>query len=165
MNKNKREKNYSLNLNTTDDYILVSKKILPKVIDDVLKAKKILDEEGITILEAVKKVGISRTSFYKYCDTVFTFDNFVKEGALKIHITVNDKVGVLSEITKLISKHNYNILTANQDEPLDGISDITISIAPKDNATVINKVIDDIKKHENVRKIKLMGLEKTPNKK
>lgn len=165
MNRKIQSKKYSLNLNSTDDYVLVSKKILPKVITDVLLAKKLLDEGKMTIQEAARKVGISRTSFYKYCDTVFTFENAVKEGNIKISMTINDKVGALSQITRKLSKNNYNIITINQEEPIDGTTDIILSIEQGENPTSINKMIDEIKKDENVRRLNLLNINNNGRKK
>lgn len=165
MNRKNQNRKYSLNLNTKEDYILISKKILPKVISDVLLAKKLLDEGDMTIQEATRKVGISRTSFYKYCDTVFSFDNAMKEGMIRISLSINDKLGALSQVTNKISKNNYNIITFNQEEPIDGVTDIILSIEPGKNPTSINKMIDEIKKDENVRSIRLLNIEKNERKK
>ena len=48
-------------------YFVVKQKAVPEVLLKVVEAKKLLEtERAITVQEATDKVGISRSSFYKY---------------------------------------------------------------------------------------------------
>ena len=48
-------------------YFVVKQKAVPEVLLKVVEAKKLLESErAITVQEATDKVGISRSSFYKY---------------------------------------------------------------------------------------------------
>lgn len=59
----------------TASYYIIKRKALPEVFFlKVVQAKKLLEKEkAITIQEAVDAVGISRSSFYKYKDTIYPF--------------------------------------------------------------------------------------------
>ena len=53
---------------------IVSKEILPEAIIKTAQAKELLLRgEALTVNEAVDKVGISRSAFYKYRDGVTTY--------------------------------------------------------------------------------------------
>ena len=53
------------------DFLIVHKKILPDYLDKVIEARKLLEnKECSTVKEAVKQVGISRNTYYKYKDYV-----------------------------------------------------------------------------------------------
>ena len=53
-------------------YFVVKQKAVPEVLLKVVEAKKLLEtERAITVQEATDKVGISRSSFYKYKDDIF----------------------------------------------------------------------------------------------
>ena len=55
-------------------YFVVKQKAVPEVLLKVVEAKRLLESErAITVQEATDKVGISRSSFYKYKDDIFPF--------------------------------------------------------------------------------------------
>ena len=48
-------------------YFVVKQKAVPEVLLKVVEAKKLLESERVmTVQEATERVGISRSSFYKY---------------------------------------------------------------------------------------------------
>ena len=50
-------------------YYVVKQRALPEVLLKVVDAKKLIDSEKVdSVQEAVDRVGISRSSFYKYKD-------------------------------------------------------------------------------------------------
>ena len=54
-------------------YLIVSKEILPDYFDKVIEARNLLNNGKVKgVSEAVKMVGISRSTYYKYKDFVFT---------------------------------------------------------------------------------------------
>ena len=57
-------------------YFVVKQKAVPEVLLKVVEAKKLLESErAITVQEATDKVGISRSSFYKYRMIFSFYDN------------------------------------------------------------------------------------------
>ncbi len=55
-------------------FYLVREEILPEAIKKTIKVKEILKRGEIrTINEAVEKMGLSRSAYYKYKDYVFPF--------------------------------------------------------------------------------------------
>ena len=55
-------------------YFVVKQKAVPEVLLKVAEAKRLLESEQVmTIQEAADRVGISRSSFYKYKDDIFPF--------------------------------------------------------------------------------------------
>lgn len=62
------------NMQKTTDYYVVKQKAVPEVLLKVVEAKRLLDSgKAATIQDAVEKVDISRSSFYKYKDDIFPF--------------------------------------------------------------------------------------------
>ena len=60
-------------MDNSSELIIVDKKVLPEVFTKVLQVKELLNSGGITsVQEAVDKVGVSRSAYYKYKDHVFT---------------------------------------------------------------------------------------------
>ena len=55
-------------------YFVVKQRAVPEVLLKVVEAKKLLETvRAITVQEAADRVGISRSSFYKYKDDIFPF--------------------------------------------------------------------------------------------
>ena len=55
-----------------NQYYVVRDKALPEVLQKVVEVKALIEANGsMTIQEAAEKVGISRSSFYKYKDEIY----------------------------------------------------------------------------------------------
>ena len=85
-------------------YLIVDKAILPDYFEKVIEARTLLrDGKFQNVSEAVKEVGISRSTYYKYKDFVFSpSDSNIGRKAL-ISIMLEDKKGALSEILNFFS--------------------------------------------------------------
>ena len=63
-----------IGMDTTGSYFVVKKKAVPDVLLKVVEAKRLLETgKAASIHEAAEKMGISRSSFYKYKDDIFPF--------------------------------------------------------------------------------------------
>ena len=52
-----------------DNYLIIHKSILPEYYEKVLEARHLLEEgKAKDVSQAVKEVGISRSTYYKYKD-------------------------------------------------------------------------------------------------
>ena len=55
-------------------YFVVKQKALPEVLLKVVEAKRLIESERtVSVQEATERVGMSRSSFYKYQDAIFPF--------------------------------------------------------------------------------------------
>ena len=54
------------------DFLIVHKKVLPENFTAVIEVRDLIQNSNLSVSEACKKVGISRCTFYKYKDYVFT---------------------------------------------------------------------------------------------
>lgn len=107
--------------------LLVHKDVLPEVFDLVFKTKELIEEKKVSVSEACKTVGISRSTYYKYCDHIFAAPKNIGRRAIFL-IQVDNEHGALSEVLNCIAERNCNILTINQDTPVTKYCYITIMI-------------------------------------
>lgn len=142
------------NSKSNNQLYIISGKALPKVLSLVLKTKELIETNNYSISNATKQVGISRTTYYKYCNEISYYDNNSRNKTYKIDILNKDKVGILSKITDAISKNKFNILTINQNNPIKGISKISINVIMTNSTCNIIKLVDEIEKISNVREVK-----------
>lgn len=146
------------NLKKDEIYYLVREDILPEAILKTIKAKKLIaDNEVNTINEAVQRVELSRSAFYKYKDGVFPFNAMMKEKIVTIAIDLEHKSGLLSKLLSFIASSGGNILTINQTIPLQEIANIVISIDTVDMEQGVIELINSLKQIEGVRKVQVIG--------
>lgn len=109
-------------------FVLVDIQVLPEVFPKVLEAKRLMNSgETATAAEAARIAGISRSAFYKYKDTVFTYDAERSGAILTVHFILQDAPGVLSSVLSAFAAAGANILTVNQNIPAGGSASVSIS--------------------------------------
>lgn len=114
--------------NAVNKRYIVDEIILPEAILKTAQTKELLAKNpGLTINEAVKQIGLSRSAFYKYRDGIFPFYEAVKEKIVTIQINMENEAGVLSRCLNVVADCGANILTINQGIPSEGIARVTIS--------------------------------------
>lgn len=143
-----------------DKYLIVSKKILPDYYEKVIEARRML-ELGKTksVSEAVKMVGISRSTYYKYKDDVFLPCNSTLGKKALVSLMLEHKRGVLSEVINYLSTVNGNIITINQNMPINNSASVIISLDISDINIPIEEIIVGLKDIEDVISAKLISLE------
>lgn len=142
------------------EFLIVSKEILPDYYDKVIEARNLLNEGKVKgVSEAVKIVGISRSTYYKYKDFVFTpSENSMGRKAL-ISVMLAHKKGALSEVLNYISSVNGNILTINQNIPINNVASVIISLDISETTITIEEIIVALKKFDFVKSAKLVAME------
>ncbi|MFY9175203.1 MAG: ACT domain-containing protein [Peptococcia bacterium] len=139
-------------------FYMVSKEILPETIVKTALAKELLDRgEVLTVNEAVEKVGISRSAFYKYRDGIFPFYQTSKEKIITVFLNLEHITGVLSNVLNAVALLKGNILTINQGIPLQNMANVTLSIDTSDINGDIEEFIQKLQQIEGVKKVELVG--------
>ncbi|WRS26347.1 ACT domain-containing protein [Oscillospiraceae bacterium MB08-C2-2] len=110
-------------------YYLVEAKVLPEVFTRVMTAKRFLAQgKAKSLSEAAEMAGISRSALYKYKDSVFTYDGEQANQIATIYAELEDEPGILSSLLSQMYEHGANILTINQNIPVDGVAPVSISM-------------------------------------
>lgn len=139
-------------------FFLVREEILPEAIKKTIKVKEMLKRgEARTINEAVEKVNISRSAYYKYKDFVFPFYEASKEKIVTLVLLLEHKSGVLSRVLNIIAADRGSVLTINQGIPLQGVANATISIETADLAIDLEALLDKLRMVDGVKRIEVLG--------
>ena len=93
------------------------------------------------MVAATKKVGISRSAFYKYKDAVQPFNNMKAGHIITFYAMLKDIPGVLSNILSIFAASGANILTINQSIPTNGCAAVTISAETSDMEISLEELI------------------------
>ncbi|MCF0238728.1 MAG: ACT domain-containing protein [Sphaerochaetaceae bacterium] len=142
-----------------EDYLIVHKSILPTYMPLVLEAKRLIDTgKTPNVSQAVKEVGISRSTFYKYKDYILEPDTGIVARRAILSMMLNHETGVLSAVLSTISKALGSILSINQSLPIHNMANVNISldISKVDSFESLISQIDLI---NGVRNLKVLAVE------
>lgn len=145
-------------MNDKREYYIVDKRILPKSIISVIKVNELIYKSKISKYEAIKRVGISRSTYYKYQDYVKSFYESDNKKIYSIHLTITDRAGMLSAVLDVLSKDEINILTVVQNMPIDGIAMTTIMI--QTNSSLMSRlehVVTNLREIDGVKDIRIIA--------
>ena len=141
-----------------NDYLIVHKSILPDYFDDVIEARELINDKNISVSEVCKMKNISRSTYYKYKDLIFRPK---KDSGNKVVFSIKtiDEKGVLLSIIKIITENNGNVISINQDSPLDSGAFITLSIDASELDISIEELKIKMSTVKGLKSIDIMGVE------
>lgn len=141
-------------------YYIVKEKALPEVLLHVVEAKRLLDmEKVLTVQEAVDRVKISRSSFYKYQEDIFPFHDNSQGRTITLTFQMEDEPGLLSDVLKTISEYGVNILTIHQSIPINGVASLSLSVQVLEKTRNISDMINDMEAQKGVHHVKIIAKE------
>ena len=142
------------------NYYVIKKKAVPEVLLKVLEVQKLLDSKrAVSVLEATEKVGISRSSYYKYKDDIFPFHDHSRGRTFTVMIQLDDEPGLLSGLLNCVAQYQANILTIHQSIPISGIATLTLSVQILQGEGDAEAMVDDIEQMEGIHYLKILGRE------
>lgn len=111
------------------ELLIVNKDLLPKCYEKVLAVKKLVQENPLyNVSKACKKYGISRSTYYKYQDYIFPYEEKNEAKKLVISFNLIHEKGALSKICDKLAKLDISILTISQSIPIDNQAPVMISL-------------------------------------
>lgn len=141
-------------------YYVVKKKALPEVLLKVVEVNRLLEcNKSMTIQEATDIVGISRSSFYKYKEDIFPFNDKSQGRTITIMVQMEDTPGLLSSVLNHIAKYDANILTIHQTIPVGGVASVTLSMDIMPATGDVAAMIADIESLSGVHYMKILARE------
>ena len=139
-------------------FYLVREDVLPEAMKKTLEAKEMLERgKAESVWEAVQRVDLSRSAFYKYRDTVFPFHTVVKERLITLFFYLEDRSGTLSHLLTTVASTGCNVLTIHQTIPLQGRANVTMSMNIENMEIDIEELLTRLRKLEFVEKVEVLG--------
>lgn len=135
-------------------YLLVEQDVLPEVFTKVIQAKQyLLDGEASSTSEAVRMAGISRSVFYKYKDAVYPYNRKLSNHMITVQAMLLDRPGVLMSLVSAVYAKGANILTINQNIPVNGRALISISARVDYLDSSVEELLEQLRQVEGVLSI------------
>ena len=141
-------------------YFVLKQKAVPEVLLKVVEAKRLIDSErALTIQEATEKVGISRSSFYKYKDDIFPFYENAKGRTITMVLQMDDEQGLLSDLLHIVAVYRANILTIHQSIPVSNVATLTLSVEVQPDTGDISGMVGEMERETGVHYVKIIARE------
>ncbi|MGD3154865.1 ACT domain-containing protein [Staphylococcus warneri] len=141
-------------------FYLIREDVLPESVIKTLKIKDALKNNSeLSIYDAVKQYGLSRSAFYKYRETIFPVDEkLLDHREFTLILYVNDIVGMLAQVLNTISQLQLSVLTIHQSVPMNDKATITLSINASSSDLMIDDVVIALREIEHVSKVELISM-------
>ncbi len=141
-------------------YFVLRQKAVPEVLLKVVEAKRLIDlERALTIQEATEKVGISRSSFYKYKDDIFPFYENAKGRTITMVLQMDDEQGLLSDLLHIVAVYKANILTIHQSIPVNNVATLTLSVEVRPDTGDISGMVGEMERNNGIHYVKIIARE------
>ena len=142
----------------TDKLYIVNEEALSSVLIKTVYAKELLEtKKAANTTEAISMADISRGAFYKYKDLIKPFYDMQSEKKITFLMVLEDLKGVLSSILNIMARYDVNILTINQNVPIDKVANVTITVDTFGTKIKMNDLIKKIEKVDGVKKIDIIS--------
>ena len=126
-------------------YYIIEASALPEVFLKVAEAKRLLSTgEAVTVNDATRMTGISRSAFYKYRDAILPFRNMKTGRIITFQFLLHDEPGVLSALLAAFAKQDANIQTINSIVPTNGCALVTISAETTDVSIPLEDLLHEM---------------------
>ena len=141
-------------------YFVVKQRAVPEVLLKVVEAKKLLESEQVmTVQEAAERVGISRSSFYKYKDDILPFYDNTKGKTVTFVMQMDDCQGLLSDLLHIVAVYRANILTIYQSIPVNGVACVTLSVEILPDTKDLSNMMEEIEGKSGIHYLKILARE------
>ena len=112
-----------------DGFLMIHKSILPEYYEKVIEARRLIEDGKIKdVSQAVRQVGISRSTYYKYKDFILEPTEISGGRKAVLSMMLEHEQGVLSALLIRISEARANILTITQSLPIRDKASVTIAL-------------------------------------
>ena len=145
-----------MKIKKTGNSYVVSGDILPDAFLKTAQANEMLARgDALTVNEAVEKVGISRSAFYKYKDGIQPYAREENEKTAAITLLLEHRAGVLSTVLNTVASMKGNIDSINQSMPVRGVAVVTMNV----NTTLVSDVgvlAENLREQEGVIRVEVV---------
>jgi chorismate mutase len=141
-----------------ETFYLIRSDILPESIQKTIEARKMLERGDVeTIQQAVEKVGLSRSAYYKYKDAIYPFNAMMKQKIITVSLNLEHQAGVLSKMLSYIAASRGNVLTINQTIPLQGLANVVLTIETAQMDLSATQLTEELKQLDGIQKVVIVG--------
>lgn len=143
-----------------ENYLIIHKSILPGYYEKVLEVRRLMESGRVKeVSQAVRQVGISRSTYYKYKDFIFEPSDMSGGRKAVLSVMLNHEPGVLSALLARVSEAEASVLTITQSLPIHGKASVTISLDISSMPGSMTQLLSAIENTPGVESSRLLAVE------
>lgn len=143
-----------------ENYLIIHKSILPEYYEKVLEVRHLMESGHIKdVSQAVREVGISRSTYYKYKDFILEPSEMAGGRKAVLSMMLAHEPGVLSALLGCISEAGGSVLTITQSLPIHNRASVTISLDVSSMSCELAQLIRLVEETPGVENAKLVAIE------
>ncbi len=143
-----------------DNYLIIHKSILPEYYEKVLEVRHLMESGRIKeVSQAVKQVGISRSTYYKYKDFIYEPSDLSQGRKAVISVMLAHETGVLSSLLTKISAAGASVFAITQSPPIHTMASVTITLDISSMHGSVKELIDEIGKISGAENPRILAVE------
>jgi chorismate mutase len=124
----------------------------------VLETRRLLESGEVkNVTEAARRNGISRSTYYKYKDSVFDQARMPVGLNAVFLLVLSHEAGVLSNVLAMFSRCGANILTISQNLPIQNTASVTLTVDISNVRSSTDDLICEAQKISGVVQIQLIA--------
>ena len=142
------------------NYLIVHKSILPEYYEKVLECRRLMESGRVReVSQAVKQVGISRSTYYKYKDYIFEPSELTGSRTAVFSMMLDHTPGILSALLSCISETGASFITISQSPPIHDKASVTVSIDVSGVSVGIDELTARLAVLPGLDNVKLLAIE------
>lgn len=143
-----------------ENYLIIHKSILPEYYKKVLAVRHLMESGRVhDVSQAVKEIGISRSTYYKYKDYILEPSEMAGGRKAVLSMMLAHEPGVLSALLSCISEAGASVLTITQSLPIHDRASVTISLDVSSMSCELSGLIGLVNNTPGVEQAKLLAIE------
>ncbi len=140
-------------------YLYVDCEALPDYFLKVLETKKLLESGKMkNVTDAARFNGISRSTYYKYKDSVFDAVELPQGRKAVFVLSLSHETGVLSKLLGEFSSMGANILTISQSLPVGEEASVMLTADIADVALSDEEMLEKMRSLKGIKRIELIAI-------
>lgn len=135
-------------------FYLVDFSILPEAIKKTIRVKEMLKSGSSGMInEAVHKVNMSRSAYYKYKDHVASADDDKEDRVVVLFIIMQDDMAVFGRILRRIAKEKQEVLSVNRTKISEKLYSSVITLKTKESAGDMESLYEALKETKGIQSL------------
>lgn len=138
-------------------FYLVASDVLPEAILKTAEIKALLNQNThLTVNEAVEKIGLSRSAFYKYRDSIFPYEKSIKGRILTLIIVSENDIKTLADCLQILTEADCQVLTINRGVPEKNTAKVVLIVDTKEMRQEIESLLETLYELPKVKEIEIL---------
>ncbi len=143
-----------------DNYLIIHKSILPEYYSKVMEVRHLMESGKChEISQAVKQVGISRSTYYKYKDFIYEPSDLSKGRKAVISVMLIHEPGILSAMLSVISQTGASVYAITQSPPIHETASVTVTLEISAMTGTMAELMDELSQISGVENPKILAVE------